>query len=207
MIKAYDTNPILIDIPMPIRTNRILIRPHQEGDGKLLAEGVCETWDDLKLWFNHFMGSRDEETDARYKEIYARNCMVAFAKHENLKFILCDISTNKFLGTAGLINPNWRVRRFEIDYWITKSAQGKGYATEATHALLIYAFEVLAARIVTIGHAEGNEASKKIINKLGFTHAVRKLFDYELPDGELVDGHGYYRLNIQNLPELKVSWG
>ena len=109
--------------------------------------------------------------------------------------------------STGFHNPDWRTRRFDVDYWVPTPKQGRGYAAETVNALLRYAFTVMGARIVTLGHAEGNEASQAVIRKLGFTHSVRKPFDYEMTDGRLVDGHGYYRLGTEDLPPLDVSWG
>ena len=43
-------NPVLIDVPMPIRTPRLLIRPKQVGDGASTFAAVAETWDELHKW-------------------------------------------------------------------------------------------------------------------------------------------------------------
>ena len=43
-------NPVLIDVPMPIRTPRLLIRPKQVGDGARTSAAVAETWDELHKW-------------------------------------------------------------------------------------------------------------------------------------------------------------
>ena len=43
-------NPVLIDVPMPIRTPRLLIRPKQIGDGTITSAAVAETWEDLHKW-------------------------------------------------------------------------------------------------------------------------------------------------------------
>ena len=68
-----------------------------------------------------------------------------------------------------------------------------GGASEATRALVRCAFDALGARVVVVGHAEGNEASRAVIAKLGFEHTIRSPFGHEMPDGTLVDGHGYHR--------------
>jgi hypothetical protein len=39
-----------IDLPTPIRTPRLLIRPKQAGDGALTSVAVAETWDELHRW-------------------------------------------------------------------------------------------------------------------------------------------------------------
>jgi hypothetical protein len=42
--------PVLIDVPMPIRTPRLIIRPKQVGDGAITSAAVAETWDELHKW-------------------------------------------------------------------------------------------------------------------------------------------------------------
>lgn len=43
-------NPVLIDVPMPIRTPRLLIRPKQLGDGAITSAAVIENWEELHKW-------------------------------------------------------------------------------------------------------------------------------------------------------------
>ncbi len=40
-------NPILIDLPMPITTSRLLIRPPQLGDGIAVNAAILESYDVL----------------------------------------------------------------------------------------------------------------------------------------------------------------
>ena len=44
------SSPILIDIPMPIRTPRLVIRNILPGDGEQVQAAKNETWDILKKW-------------------------------------------------------------------------------------------------------------------------------------------------------------
>jgi hypothetical protein len=43
-------NPVLIDMPMPIMTPRLMIRPVMPGDGAPIHEAKMESWDQLRLW-------------------------------------------------------------------------------------------------------------------------------------------------------------
>jgi ribosomal-protein-serine acetyltransferase len=40
-------DPVLIDLPMPISTPRLTIRPKQVGDGAITFSAVLETWEEL----------------------------------------------------------------------------------------------------------------------------------------------------------------
>lgn len=203
--KAYKADPLLINMPMPIVTPRLILQPLQLGDGTEIAAAVDETWEQLSQWME-WAKNRKEITDPVKKEDFVRSQKEKFKIREDMMIKGVERSSGEIVLFTGLHDPNWRIRRFEIGYWVRASAQGKGYATEATNALLRYAFSVLSARVVTIGHSKGNEASRKIIEKLGFTNAGLKPFDHELLDGTLVDSHRYYRTSIDGLPDLDVSW-
>ncbi len=193
----------LIDVPMPILTERLFIRPAMAGDGQKAFDAIEETYDDLAQWMpwtkNH---STIENTEAICRESYAN-----FLLRKDMMVFAFDHANKKFIGSSGLHRFNWSTRRFEVGYWIRKSEQGKGYATEIANALTRFAFEALNARAVMIGHADGNEKSKNVIQKLGFEQEGRAKFDHELPNGDFVDGLTYSRTNTQGMPELKIKYG
>lgn len=195
-------DPILMDIPMPITTPRLLLRVPQAGDGEVLFNNVKETYDQLYLWMNPWakeLGSIEE------KEAVCRTAQANFILRKDMMILAFD-QENNFVGASGLHRFDWALRRFEIGYWITQSKQGKGYATEIANALTRYAFEMLNARTVHIGHAEGNEASRNVIQKLGFELEGQARLVHELPNGDIVDELTYSRINIDGLPELKIKW-
>jgi RimJ/RimL family protein N-acetyltransferase len=108
---------------------------------------------------------------------------------------------------TGLHRIDWARRKFEIGYWVRQSAMGQGYATEATNALTRYAFDVLGAQRVEIDHAEGNEASGKVITKLGFAFESARKNALLLPGGVITDARSYARVDKSDLPPLDVQWG
>ena len=57
---------------------------------------------------------------------------------------------------------------YETGYWVAPRYAGRGMATEATNAAIRYAFGHLGAKAVTIGYFDGNEPSRRIVEKLGF---------------------------------------
>jgi RimJ/RimL family protein N-acetyltransferase len=58
----------------------------------------------------------------------------------------------------------------ELGYWLGKPYWGQGYATEAASAMIAYAFGEGGLRYLTSGHFKDNQASARIIKKLGFVH-------------------------------------
>jgi len=75
-----------------------------------------------------------------------------------------------FIGGIGLNNIDKQSELAEIGYWIGKPYWGKGYGTEAAHAVLQYGFEVLRLNRVHSKHFSNNPASGRIMQKIGMKH-------------------------------------
>lgn len=56
----------------------------------------------------------------------------------------------------------------ELGYWLTPSAWGRGYATEAGRAVVALARETLRLPRLASGHFVDNAASGRVLHKLGF---------------------------------------
>ena len=56
----------------------------------------------------------------------------------------------------------------EFGYWLTPSAWGRGYATEAGRAMVAAARHTLGLRRLKAGHFVDNPASGRVLTKLGF---------------------------------------
>jgi ribosomal-protein-alanine N-acetyltransferase len=78
-------------------------------------------------------------------------------------------SSGKFAGWCGL----WRLKEtgeIEVGYALIKELRGKGYASEAAEAFLIYGFETLNFKeIVAVARPE-NRASWRVMEKLGMSY-------------------------------------
>lgn len=196
-------NTLLIDVPMPIVTPRLILRPAQEGDGAALYAAKGETWDHLTRW----MPWAQERGTVADDEAVARELHIKFRQRTDMTLFGFARDSGKFIIGCGLHRYCWEKRRFEIGYWVTASEHGNGYAPEAANALTRYAFGALAAKAVVIEHAEGNDRSRRVIEKLGFEKEGVARMDMMLPDGTQTHRHVYSRLDMNGLPPLKVSWG
>ncbi|QQG36652.1 MAG: GNAT family N-acetyltransferase [Micavibrio aeruginosavorus] len=195
-------NPVLIDIPMPVETDRLTIRPPQPGDGIRVTEAKRETWADLTRWMDWATGEPDPSAD----EAVMREAQARFILRTDLMMLAFDRTTGKPVVFTGLHRNNWHARIFEIGYWVPTSARGQGYATEAANALTRFAFQALAARKVIITHAAGNEASAAVIHRLGYTLESVERFGTTLPDSTVVDQYRYARFDANGLPDLAIRW-
>jgi RimJ/RimL family protein N-acetyltransferase len=200
-----EENPTLINVPMPIRTPRLLIRPKRPGDGASIVAAVIETWDDLHRWMA-WAENLDDFT-VEQQEIRIRQQMARFILREEFNLLGVEIATGHPVIWCGFHDIDWKGHQCDTGFWVRKSAQGRGFASESTNALLRYAFGALGMRRVGITHSEDNRASRRIVEKLGFSpDGIDKAANL-LPGGRIVDRYCYARLDLSGLPPLDVEWG
>ena len=75
----------------------------------------------------------------------------------------------RYIGKISLFDISKSDKHAEIGYWMAASHQGKGIMTDCVAALTDYAFEMLNLNRVCIYCAVGNEKSRAIPTRLGFT--------------------------------------
>ncbi|MFA4891246.1 MAG: GNAT family protein [Candidatus Gracilibacteria bacterium] len=92
-----------------------------------------------------------------------------FGTREAFQFAVVLKETGEVIGGAGLHSINWDNRKAEVGYLIRKQDRGKGYATCAVHLLLDHAFKELQLNKIGARMFSVNEASRKILEKYGFT--------------------------------------
>jgi RimJ/RimL family protein N-acetyltransferase len=198
-------DPALIDVPMPIRTSRLLIRPRLPGDGAFAFAAVRETWDQLHQWMA-WAGSLDQFTREQC-ELRNRCAIANFMQRDVIELIGIEAATGEPVIWCGFHDIDWNARLCDTGFWVRRSAQGRNFATESTNALLRYAFGALAMRRVGLTHSAGNEASRRIAAKLGFLHIGVMPAANPLPGGLMVDRFCYTRFGAESLPNLEVDWG
>lgn len=200
----HDIDPVLVDVPVPIYTDRLMLRPPQKGDGAALSEAKRASWPELTTWMPWATGDVadiSEETD----EIMCRTQQAKYLLREDLMMFAFIRETGKLIAGTGLHRMNWRARLFEIGYWVRSDETGKGYATELTNALTRYAFDVLSANRVYICHDTDNGASRRVIEKLGF----KKEGETHNSDvrGDRLSGTCHYaRYDTDDLPKINLTW-
>ncbi|HSJ21516.1 MAG TPA: GNAT family N-acetyltransferase [Nocardioidaceae bacterium] len=79
----------------------------------------------------------------------------------------------------------------ELGWCIAPEHQGRGYAAEAVEALLRICFEDLGLRRVTAHSFADNEASWRLMEKVGMRREIHTLRESLHRSGEWLDGIGY----------------
>jgi RimJ/RimL family protein N-acetyltransferase len=62
------------------------------------------------------------------------------------------------------------IDEIEIGWWVAPAMWGQGIATELAAALRDEAFEQHGVRRVLAGHQDGNDASGRVMRKIGMVH-------------------------------------
>jgi ribosomal-protein-serine acetyltransferase len=195
--------PILIDLPMPITTPRLLIRPVQAGDGEEIHAAVQESLAELDPWMP-WARARPGAEDA---EENVRRSMAQWILREDLRLSFFERHSGRFLGGTGLHRMRWAVPSFEIGYWVRSSAVGNGFVTEATHALTLYCLRQLKARRVEIHCNARNSRSVRVPERLGFVReGVLRGTDAYAADPAARDLLYFARFDEAGLPPLEVLW-
>lgn len=74
----------------------------------------------------------------------------------------------RFLGSVGLEEINRMHASASLAYWIRADAANQRYTTEAARALVGWGFDVVGLHRLRAVIAVGNEASLRVIKRLGF---------------------------------------
>lgn len=176
-------SPILVDIPVELIGERVMLRQYRRGDGAQFWEAVDESRQHLMPW----LSLADAHKSPADSEEYVRKMHAKWFLRVDIMFGIWECNTGRYLGLTGLIRINWEVPSFEISYWLRKSAVGHGYMTEAVGLLTSMAFETLHANRVHITAASGNYKSAAIPPRLGFIHESTQRNVGRMSTGELVD--------------------
>lgn len=67
-------------------------------------------------------------------------------------------------------------RVYELGFHLLPAFWGQGLAVEAGHALIAYAFDSIGAKALFAGHHPANAASRRVLEKLGFTFTHEEVY-------------------------------
>jgi RimJ/RimL family protein N-acetyltransferase len=151
-------------MPLPLETERLLIRPYREDD----ATGLHEVFGspDVMKW----TPSPPSKDVAETAERLART--MAFTARQPPGFGLWALelkSTSEFLGQVGLFPVEGKGPEVEVAYELAPRVWGHGYATEAARALIEYGFGELGLRRVVALILPDNARSRNVASKCGMT--------------------------------------
>jgi len=186
---------------MPIVTPRLVLRPATLDDLDAIQEAKEDAWDDLQRWM---AWAFDNQRPREALEQSIRRTM-DYQSQEGIALAGFHRISGDFVVRTGL-DLTAEAGVYETGYWMSPKYAGQGMATEAANAAIRYAFGHLGAKAITIGYFEGNNASRRIVEKLGFQKLrVAHRTATRCLDGARLDRHEYILNSPAALPKLDVS--
>lgn len=178
-----------------IETERLILRRFEYTDDtamlkywvadekiqSLYSEPVYSTTEEVKRLLDKYIGSYEKADYYRWA-IIEKDCGECIGQ---IAYFLVD-NKNHFA---------------EIEYCIGSEFQNRGYATEATKAVISFGFEEMNLHKVQICTKTINKPSKRVIEKCGFTYEGT-LRDYFCMNGEYV-GRLYFSILRSEYEEEK----
>lgn len=191
----FEMRPELVHVPTEIRTDRLVIRPWRQSDAEPLFDAIDRSRATLLPWLPWVEHTTDVDgqrvTIARFESTWITRddlVMGVFSRNGDV------------LGGTGLHRMDWKLRAFEIGYWLASDAVGHGYMSESTAALTRMAFEVLDAQRVEIRLDPRNVRSRAIPERLGYVHEGTLRADALGVDGTLRDTEVFSLVGGDELP-------
>ena len=169
-----------------IETERLILRKFKISDDEAM----------LKYWI------ADEKIQSLYSEpVYTTKAEVdellekyinSYQKNDYYRWAIIEKNSGECIGQIAYFLVDSKNNFAEIEYCIGSDFQCKGYATEATKAVIQYGFDKINLHKVQICTKTINKPSKRVIEKCGFTYEGT-LRDYFYMDGEYV-GRLYFSM-------------
>lgn len=163
---------------LELRTPRLVLKPYVEAD----LDPMAEMFGDPEVTAFTYLGRQDREGTAQV----LRDYMAVFADAGYGMFAVRDTG-GAYVGEAGLFVPPAAASAdtLALRYALNRSAWGKGYATEASRAVIDDAFGRLGLERLMAGVVADNVASVRVMERLGFVRgrqatAGRHTFDLYL---------------------------
>jgi RimJ/RimL family protein N-acetyltransferase len=148
----------------PIRTERLLLRPIERGDGEGLLP-LIRNWN-VARWLGVVPWPYEKADMVHFiEEIAALHAATPYPVHVIL-LGNAPIGTALCRGEQCVDGPIGAAS--DLGYWLGEPYWGHGYATEAIGALIGRVFSNPEITVIRSGVFEGNEASLNVQRKLGF---------------------------------------
>ena len=90
-------------------------------------------------------------------------------------YAICEKGSDEAIGSIelrlnGHTDMTDRDDECELGYWLGKPFWGRSYMPEAAKEILRHGFEDLGMNVIWCGYYDGNQKSKRVQEKLGFTY-------------------------------------
>jgi RimJ/RimL family protein N-acetyltransferase len=170
-----------VRLPALIQTDRLLLRPHAPGDGPALKAAIDANIEHLQRWMDWAM---HEPSPLDVIEDRIATFVANFETGPDWGYgirLIADPDT--IIGGCGM-HARIGINALEIGYWLDAKHTGRGYATEATAALVKAAFSRPMIEHVEIRCDPANVASAAVPRRLGFAYVTTLEKNAKTPRGD-----------------------
>lgn len=146
-----------------LETPRLRLRPFTYAD--LPSYMAFLTDPDVQRWLGGIMIPKDEKRQRQWVDNINGRCLKA-------KLVLTWCVEEKETGNViGRVDLGGFVRKSmaDLSYYFNKEHWGRGYATEAVHAVVAFGFEQLQLHRIQATVMPENVASLRVLEKAGFS--------------------------------------
>jgi RimJ/RimL family protein N-acetyltransferase len=193
-----DVPPILIDLPAELVGERVIVRHWAEPDSRGLWDAIDNSREHLDAWMPWVDRYRNPDDALEF----CRRSHARWLLREDLTVAIVEKQSGTIVGGSGLHRIDWKLRLFEIGYWLRQDAQGHGYATETVQLLTRLAFDELDANRVELRIDARNVPSLRVAERAGYVLEGTLRRKMPAPDGTAADMHvlALIREEYQMLP-------
>jgi RimJ/RimL family protein N-acetyltransferase len=145
----------------PLLTERLLLRRSRPGD----AETISAYRSDPDVHIHQGWDRTDPDgIRAEIKEMAGRS---PGEPGGWVQFSVLERGSRRLVGDVGISRVDGERGVIKVGYTVAPAFQGRGYGTEATGALVAYAFDVLGAEVVRAYASAENAPSIRVAEKVG----------------------------------------
>jgi RimJ/RimL family protein N-acetyltransferase len=176
-------HPLLLEIPVKIETDRLILRPYSAGDGPCLFDVIQRNREHFQRYESGNILMRIQNGDDA--EVVARELAALWAKHDCFLFGMWEKNSGKWAGQIYIGPIDWKLPSFEIGYVADVEHEGHGFASEGVKASLRMVFEEMGAHRVQLHCDDTNERSVRVAERCGFAREGHLREDKRRNDGSI----------------------
>ena len=167
--------------PDRINTTQFTLRCYEPGDGLLLCQAICASYEHLRT----FMPWASPDYSVEEAERFCRTSLARYLLAEDFTLGIFSPDGRRLLGGSGyhLREGDLTTRNAEIGMWIRADAAGQGLGTRVLVTLLRWGFDVWPWRRLSWRCDARNLASARVAAKGGLQKEGLLRSDFPLEDG------------------------
>jgi [ribosomal protein S5]-alanine N-acetyltransferase len=145
-----------------IKTQRLMLRPIVEGDGKLLYKGLANNHT-VRFYGVEFQVLEDAQIHIEWLDSLLK-------EQKGIWWGIGFHSQQSLIGACGFYNLSKQHKKTEVEFWLQPEYWQQGVMTEALPNIVGYAFEELGMHRIEAFVEKHNNPTKDLLQKIGFAH-------------------------------------